>query len=174
MKDDRSGVYKYLIAIFMWMIPVMLILTAMLYPMEQYLRDILLLPVIGVLLYVGFLLAPMFRPLKNINYFDDIPSTIERFVVAQRAREDSRALLKLWHDGSLPNVYELTDLTKFQKDVLRMAMDLRADTDWHSSNLQLSQALLDRLDTLMGLHDEKLDDSMTTPVRKPHHRPHRR
>ncbi|MBN1855774.1 MAG: hypothetical protein JW846_02330 [Dehalococcoidia bacterium] len=173
MKDARTSVHKYLLVIIMWMIPVVLILTAIVYPMEQYLRDMLVLPVIVVLLYVAFLLAPMFTPIKNVNYFDEVPSTIERFVLGQRAREDARELLKLWHDGSLPNVYELTALTKFQKDVLRIVTDLRADTEWHNSSLQLSEALLERMDTLMGLHDEEVDESMTTPVRKPRHKAHR-
>ncbi len=173
MRNDRTGIFKYLNAIIIWMIPVVLILLAMLYPMEQYIRDILVLPVIGLLLYVAFLLAPMFSPLKNINYFDDVPATVERVVVAQRAREDARELLKLWRDGSLPNVYELTELTKFQKDVLRMATDLRTDIDWHTSNQQVTQALLERMETLMGLHDEGIIESLTTPVRKPHHKAHR-
>ena len=173
MKDDRSAIAKYLTILLIWLIPVAFILIVVLYPVEDYLRDILVLPVIIVLLYVSFLLAPMFRPLKNVDYFDELPAAIERFVDSQRVRKDARDLIRLYHDGTLPNVYELSDLTKFQKDVLRMAESLRADAGWHSSNHQVSQDLLDRIEQLMGLRQEELDEAMTTPVPKPRHRPRR-
>ena len=173
MKDDRSAIAKYFTILLIWLIPVAFILIVVLYPVEDYLRDILVLPVIIVLLYVSFLLAPMFRPLKNVDYFDELPAAIERFVDSQRVRKDARDLIRLYHDGTLPNVYELSDLTKFQKDVLRMAESLRADAGWHSSNHQVSQDLLDRIEQLMGLRQEELDEAMTTPVPKPRHRPRR-
>jgi len=173
VKDDRSAIAKYFTILLIWLIPVAFILIVVLYPVEDYLRDILVLPVIIVLLYVSFLLAPMFRPLKNVDYFDELPAAIERFVDSQRVRKDARDLIRLYHDGTLPNVYELSDLTKFQKDVLRMAESLRADAGWHSSNHQVSQDLLDRIEQLMGLRQEELDEAMTTPVSKPRHRPRR-
>jgi len=173
VKDDRSAIRKYLTILLVWLIPVAFILIAVLYPVEDYLRDILVLPIIVVLLYVAFLISPMFSPLKNVDYFDEIPAAIERFVESQRTRKDARDLIRLYHDGTLPNVYELPDLTRFQKDVLRIAEFLRADAGWHGSNQQVSQDLLDRMEQLMGLRKEELDEAMTTPLPKPRHRPHR-
>ena len=173
MKDDRSAIRKYLTILLIWLVPVAFMLIVVFYPVEDYLRDILLLPVIVVLLYLAFLLSPMFRPLKNVDYFDELPAAIERFVDSQRVRKDARDLIRLYHDGTLPNVYELSERTRFQKDVFRIAESLRADAGWHSSNHQVSQDLLDRMEQLMGLRKEELDESMTVPVTKPRHRQHR-
>jgi len=173
VKDDKPAIRKYFTILLVWLIPVGFILIAVLYPVENYLRDILVIPVLVVLMYVAFILSPMFRPLKNVDYFDELPATIERFVDSQRARKDARDLIRLYHDGTLPNVYELSDLTKFQKEVLRITESLRTEAGWHSSNHQVAQDLLDRMEQLMGLRKEELDEAMTTPVPKPRHRPHR-
>ncbi len=153
MDDERSPVGKYLVIFILWIIPVVLILVPLLYPTESYVRDMLVLPVIVILIYVAFILAPLFYPLKNADFFDEVPKTIERFANEQRARRDVRDILKLYDGGRLPNVYELSDLTPFQKDIKRMCERLRADVEWHSSNAEKSRDLLDRMEALMRVRE---------------------
>lgn len=161
MKDDRSAVGKYVTVLIFWLIPVALILIPLLYPTEGYLRDMLVLPVLLVLLYVAVILAPLFRPLRNLDFFDDVPETIERFVDAQRARRDARDLIRLYHDGHLPNVNELETLTPWQRGVKRTLDALRLDADWHAGNAEVSQDLLARMESLMhtGAEEQVEDES---------------
>jgi len=149
MSDDRSAVGKYVTVLLAWLIPVLLVLIPLVYPAEGYARDMLALPVIFLLLYVAFLVAPLLRPVKNLDFFDDIPDVVERYSDAQRARRDARDLLRLYDGGRLPNVYELTTLTPFQRDVKRMVDRLRSDADWHSGNAEVSRDLLERMEALM-------------------------
>lgn len=155
MDDERTPVTKYLVVLILWVIPVVLILVPLLYPTEGYVRDMLVLPVIIVLLYVAFILAPLFHPIKNADFFDEVPRTIERFANEQRSRKDVRDILKLYRGGRLPNVYELTELTPFQKDIRRMCERLRADVEWHASNAEMSRELLDRMEALMHVKEEE-------------------
>ncbi len=168
MDDERSPVGKYLVVFILWIIPVVLILIPLLYPTEGYVRDMLVLPVIVILIYVAFILAPLFYPIKNADFFDEVPKTIERFANEQRARKDVRDILKLYHGGRLPNVYELTELTPFQKDIKRMCERLRADVEWHSSNAEMSRELLDRMEALMHAREEAdEEDAQPQSDRKP-------
>jgi hypothetical protein len=156
MRDARSGIGRSITILVVWLIPVALMLISYFYPTEGgYLRDILVLPVILVLLYTAFLVAPLFRPLRNLDFFDDVPDAIERRVGAQRVRKDARDLIRLYDGGRLPNVYEMTTLTPFQSDVKRIAEGLRADADWHASNAEVSRDLLERMETLMHAKEEE-------------------
>lgn len=167
MRDDRSPIGKYVAVLIFWLIPVVLILIPLFYPSEGYLRDILVLPVILMLLYVSFILSPMFRPLRNLDFFDDVPETIERFVDEQRARKDARGLIRLYDGGQLPNVYELTVLTPFQKEVKRTLDGLRSDSEWHASNAEVSRDLLERMEYLMRAGvDEAPESEPAGHVRK--------
>ena len=149
MKDDRIPFGKYVAVLIFWLIPVVLIVIPVLYPVEGYLRDILVLPVILVLLYVSFILSPLFRPLRNVDFFDELPEAIERFVDARRARKDARDLIRLYDGGRLPNVYELTNLTPFQNGLKRTLEKLKSDGDWHAGNAEVSRDLLERMEALM-------------------------
>lgn len=155
MSDDKSTIGKYVTVLLAWLIPVLLVLIPLVYPDEGYARDMLALPVIFLLLYVAFLVAPLLHPLKNLDFFDDIPEVVERYSDAQRARRDARDLMRLYDGGRLPNVYELRTLTPFQRDVKRMADRLRADVDWHSGNAEVSRDLLERMETLMRATEEE-------------------
>jgi hypothetical protein len=167
MKDARTGIGKYVTILIVWLIPVALMLIPLFYQTEGYLRDMLVLPVILILLYLAFLLSPLFRPLKNIDLFDEVPAAVERRVIALRTRKDARDLIRLYDGGRLPNVYELTDLTPFQKDVKRMLDDLRADATWHTSNAEVSQDLLERMETLMRVtEEEEPEEEPSRPQRK--------
>jgi hypothetical protein len=165
MKDGNSAAGKYVTVLLFWLVPVALIVIPMVYPTEGYVREILVLPVIFVLLYVAFLLSPLFRPLRNIDYFDDVPETIERYVDARRARKEARDLIRLYAGGRLPNVYELSSLTPFQRDVKRMADGLRMDAEWHASNAEVSRDLLERMEALMRATEE--EESEQEPSRTP-------
>lgn len=165
MDDERTSVSKYVVVLLLWIIPVVLILVPQLYPTEGYVRDMMVLPVIIVLLYVAFILAPLFHPIKNADFFDEVPKTIERFANEQRARKDVRDILKLYRSGRLPNVYELTELTPFQKDIKRMCERLRADVEWHNSHAGMSRELLDRMEALMHAHDEE-EEEQPQPEKK--------
>ncbi len=167
MSDNRASIGRYLTVLVLWLIPVALILFPLLYPTEGFVRDMLLLPVILLLLYVAFLLAPLFRPLKNIDFFDDVPGTIERYATAHRARKDVRDILRLYQGGRLPNVYELPNLTPFQKDVKRMCDRLRNDADWHASNAEVSRDLLDRMEALMHASEEHQEDEQQSEKKPP-------
>ena len=168
MRDAKSVFSKYAIVLVFWLIPVVLILLPLLYPVEGSLRDILVLPVILVLLYVAILLAPLFRPLRNVDFFDDIPDAIERFVDAQRARKDARELIKLYDGGHLPNVYELTNLTPFQRELRRTLDRLKSDAEWHASNAEVSRDLLERMETLMRatVSEEQQEEEPASHPRK--------
>ena len=165
MRDGNSAAGKYVTVLLFWLIPVGLILIPLVYPTEGYVREILVLPVIFVLLYVAFLLSPLFRPLRNIDYFDDVPETIQRYVDARRARKEARDLIRLYDGGRLPNVYELPSLTPFQRDVKRITDGLRIDTEWHASNAEVSRDLLERMEALMRASDE--EESEHEPSRTP-------
>jgi len=169
MDDERSPVGKYLTVLILWIIPVVLILVPLLYPTEGHVRDILVLPVIVILLYIAFILAPLFHPPRNADFFDEVPRTIERYANEQRARKDVRDILKLYQGGRLPNVYELPRLTPFQKDVKRMCERLRADAEWHASNVELSRDLLERMHALMRAEAEDEEEEQRQPEKKPHH-----
>jgi len=121
-----------------------------------------------VLLYMSFILSPLFRPLRNLDFFDDVPETIERFVDSQRARKDARGLIRLYDGGHLPNVYELTALTPFQKELKSTLDKLRSDAAWHASNAEVSGDLLERLETLMRTEDEEVavEESVSHARRK--------
>jgi hypothetical protein len=169
MGDNRSTLGKYVTVLIFWLVPVVLILIPLFYPDDGYLRDILVLPVLLVLLYMSFILSPMFRPLRNLDFFDDIPETIERFVDAQRARKDARGLIRLYDGGHLPNVYELTALTPFQKELKSTLDKLRSDAAWHVSNAEVSRDLLERLETLMRTRDDEevaLEESVSHARKK--------
>jgi len=167
MKDGRSALGKYLTILIFWLIPVGLILIPLLYPTEGYVRDMLVLPVIFILLYVAFLLSPLFRPLRNLDLFDEVPEAVERHVDAQRARKDARDLIRLYDGGRLPNVYELASLTPFQRDVKRILDRLRADAEWHSSNAEVSRDLLERMETLMrAAEEEEPEEPASRPQKK--------
>ena len=71
MRDGNPAAGKYVTILLFWLIPVALILIPVVYPTEGYVREILVLPVIFLLLYIAFLLSPLFRPLRNIDFFDD-------------------------------------------------------------------------------------------------------
>lgn len=164
MKDNGAAVGKYVTVLIFWLIPVALMLIPILYPTEGYVRDMLVLPVIFILLYVAFLLSPLFRPLRNLDFFDDIPEAVQRQVDAQRARKDARDLIKLYDGGSLPNVYELANLTPFQRGLMRTLDRLRTDAEWHSSNAEVSHDLLERMETLMrATPEEEPEEAPTRP-----------
>ena len=166
MRDDRSAVGKYLTILIFWLIPVALMLIPILYPTEGYVRDMLVLPVIFILLYVAFLLFPLFRPLRNLDFFDEVPEAVERHVDALRARKDARDLIKLYDGGRLPNVYELASLTPFQRDLKRTLDMLRTDAEWHSSNAEVSHDLLERMETLMKATAEEEPEEAPTRSQK--------
>jgi hypothetical protein len=165
MRDGSSAAGKYVTVILFWLIPVALIIIPVVYPTEGYVREILVLPVIFLLLYVAVLLAPLFRPLRNIDFFDDVPETIERYVEARRARNEARDLIRLYDGGKLPNVYELASLTPFQKNVKHIADGLRIDAEWHASNAEVSHDLLERMETLMRATGE--EEAEREPSRAP-------
>ncbi len=167
MRDAKSVFSKYAVVLVFWLIPVVLILVPLLYPTQGSLRDILVLPVILVLLYVAILLSPLFRPLRNIDFFDDIPDAIERYVDEQRARKDARDLIKLYVGGHLPNVYELTNLTPFQRQLAHTLELLKNSSEWHASNAEVSRDIVDRLETLMrATETEEQADEPARPARK--------
>ncbi|MBN1152445.1 MAG: hypothetical protein JXA58_04475 [Dehalococcoidia bacterium] len=154
MRDDRSALGKYMTVLIVWLIPVALVLIPLLYPTEGYVRDMMVLPVLLILLYVALLLAPLFRPLRNLDFFDDLPEAIDRHVDAKRARKEARELIRLYADGHLPNVDELSDLTPFQRGVKRTLDTLRIDAEWLSGNAEVSRNLVERMETLMHSVDE--------------------
>lgn len=154
MNDYRSVTSKYATVLVFWLVPVALILIPLLYPAEGYMRDMLVLPVLLILLYVAVLLAPLFRPLRNLDFFDDIPEAVERHVDALRARKEARELIRLYADGHLPDVYELPNLTPFQRGLKRTLDTLRLDAEWHASNAEVSRDLLERMDVLMHTANE--------------------
>jgi len=167
MKDARAGIGKYVTILIVWLIPVALMLIPLFYHTEGYLRDALVLPVILILLYLSFLLSPLFRPLRNLDFFDEVPGVVERHIDALRARKDARALIRLYDGGRLPNVYELTNLTPFQNEVKRILEELQASATWHASNAEVSQDLLERMEALMrATEDEEPQAEPSRPQRK--------
>jgi len=154
MKDDRSAVARYVTALLVWLVPIALMLVPVLYPAEGYLRDALVLPVILLTLYASFLVSPLFQPLRNIDLFDEIPGLISRHTDEQRARREARELLRLYEGDSLPRVYEMKNLTRFQRDLLRTCEDLRSAAEWHASNGEVSGNLLERIENLMTRDEE--------------------
>ncbi|MFW6102896.1 MAG: hypothetical protein ACOC7M_01230 [Chloroflexota bacterium] len=155
MKDDRSAIAKYLTVLIVWLVPIALMLVPVLYPAEGFVRDALVLPVIVLTLYAAFLVSPMFQPLKNVDFFDEIPGVIEKHTEERRARIEARDLLRLYNDGSLPKVYEIENPTRFQRDLRRTCDTLRAAAEWHSSNGEVSANLLERLESLMTRDEEE-------------------
>jgi len=127
----------------------------------------IVLPVIFVLLYVSFVLSPLFRPLRNLDFFDEVPDAVERRVEARRARKDARDLLRLYAGGRLPNVYELTSLTPFQRDVKRLLDKLRNDAEWHAGNAEVSRDLLEQMEALMrATEEEEPEEELPKPQKK--------
>ncbi len=149
MREERSAVQKYATMLLIWLIPVGLMVAAVVRPVEGLTRDLLMLPAIVMLLYTALMVAPLFSPIRNADFFDDLPSQIERIIDSRRARKDARELIKLYNGDRLPNVYELKDLTRFQKGLLNTCETLKSHAEWHSSNAEASRDLLDRLEALM-------------------------
>ena len=167
VNDNRSAVGKYATVLVFWLVPVALILIPILYPAEGYVREMLVLPVLLVLLYVAVLLAPLFRPLRNIDFFDDIPEAVERHVDALRTRREARELIRLYSDGGMPDVYSLSSLTPFQRGLKWTLDTLRLDSEWHSSNLEVSRDLLERMESLIHTEDEPAEiEDKTRQARK--------
>jgi hypothetical protein len=154
MKDDRSAIARYATILVVWLVPIALMLVAVLYPVQSYLRDALVLPVIAVTLYAAFLVSPLVQPWKNVDLFDEIPGVVSKFTDEQRARRDARALLRLYQGDSLPKVYEIQHPTRFQRDLRRTCDDLRAAAEWHAGNGEVSANFLERLESLMTREEE--------------------
>jgi hypothetical protein len=163
MREDRSAVQKYATMLLVWLIPVGLMVAAVVRPVEGLTRDLLMLPAIVMLLYAAFLVAPLFYPIKNADFFDDLPSQIERIIASQRARKDARELIRLYDGDRLPNVYQLKELTRFQKGILQTCEMLKSHAEYHASNAQASRDLLDRLEGLMRLEEPQEPESKTAP-----------
>jgi len=157
MKDDRGAVAKYLTALIIWLVPVSLLLIPVLYPTEGFVRDLLILPAILVMLYVAFILTPLFSPLKNIDFFDELPRSIERFVEGQRARRDARDIIKLYDKSRMPNVYEMEELTPFLRNIRHTCDTLRASREWHLSNAEVSSSLLEKMEALMRFEEDSAE-----------------
>lgn len=167
MSDNRSAVGKYFTVLIAWLMPVALVLVPVFHPAEGYLREMLVLPVLLLLLYVAILLAPLFRPVRNLDFFDDLPDLVERHVDALRARKEARGLIRLYTDGHLPNVYELDTLTPFQRELKRTLETLRLDAEWHSGNAEVSADLLERMKSLMDTRDEPPADNLSATPQRP-------
>jgi len=103
VRDDRSAVGKYLTILIFWLIPVALMLIPILYPTEGYVRDMLLLPVTSILLYVSFLLFPLFCPFRILDLFAELPEAPDRNLDAHRVRSDPHGTLKHDERGRLRN-----------------------------------------------------------------------
>ncbi len=166
MRDDRSMVQKYLVMLLVWMVPVALMVAAAVRPVEGMARDLMLLPAIAMLLYAALLLAPLFTPIRNVDFFDELPASIERIIDSQRARKDARDLIKLYDGDRLPNVYELQQLTRFQKGILHTCEVLKSHGEWHASNAEVSRDLLDRLEELMHVAETEEQESKTLPAKR--------
>jgi len=158
MRDDRGAVTKYAIALAIWLVPVALLLIPILYPTEGFARDLLILPAVLLMLYVAFILTPMFSPLKNVDFFDELPRNIERFVEEQRARRDARDIVKLYDNSKMPNVYEMEELSPYLKNVRRTCDVLRASHEWHASNAEVAGNLLDKMESLMHYKEDPQDE----------------
>jgi hypothetical protein len=166
MRDDRSVVQKYLTMLLIWLVPVALMVTAAVRPVEGMTRDLLMLPAIVMLLYAALLLVPLFNPIRNADFFDELPASIERIIDSQRARKDARELIKLYDGDRLPNVYELQKLTRFQKGILHTCEMLKSHTEWHASNAEVSRDLLDRLQELMHADETEEPEPKTPPAKR--------
>ncbi len=149
MREERSAVQKYATMLLIWLVPVGLMVAAVVRPVEGLTRDLLMLPAIVMLLYAAFLVTPLFSPIRNADFFDDLPSQIGRIIDSRRARKDARELIKLYDGDRLPNVYEMKELTRFQRGLLQTCETLKSHSEWHASNAQASRDLLDRLEALM-------------------------
>ncbi len=167
MRDDKSAVQKYFTMLIIWLVPVALMVAAAVRPVEGFTRDLLLLPAIVMLLYAAYLVAPLFRPLKNADFFDELPAQIERIVDSQRARKDARELIKLYDGDRIANVYELAELTPFQKGIKHTCEVLKYHSEWHSSNAQASRDLLDRLEGLMHVDEPEEPGAKAAAAKKP-------
>ena len=175
MRDDRGAITKYLTALTIWLVPVALMLIPILYPAEGIYRDMFILPVILIMLYVAFILTPMFSPLKNVDFFDELPRNIERFVDGLRARRDARDILRLYDKSKMPNVYEMEELSPYLKNVRRTCDVLRASRDWHASNAEVQGTLLEKMEALMHYKEapeEEPEEKHGHKAKGKHHRSH--
>lgn len=175
MRDDRGAVTKYMTALIIWLVPVALLLIPILYPTEGVFRDLFILPAVLIMLYVAFILTPMFSPLKNVDFFDELPRNVERFVDGQRARRDARDILRLYDKSKMPNVYEMEELSPYLKNVRRTCDVLRASSEWHMSNAEVSGSLLEKMEALMHYKEapeEELEDKHAHKGKGKHHRSH--
>jgi hypothetical protein len=175
MRDDRGAVIKYATALIIWLVPVALLLIPVLYPTEGVYRDLFILPAVLIMLYVAFILTPMFSPIRNVDFFDELPRAIERFVDGQRARRDARDILKLYDKSKMPNVYEMEELSPYLRNVRRTCDVLRASSEWHMSNAEVSGSLLEKMEALMHYKEapeEELEDKHAQKGKGKQHRSH--